>query len=214
LARALCGEVACSGETVEAFTSVGNGETLMTPAFRVQMQRMKGLRFMPDDLGTHWEGLSDLDQKLLENAVSLAIKECVDFPTPAELRAMSERISPRVTHDNHNPERQTDLEQPRYFNFPGVGRLKITRHWAYYCETCHDTGFESFYCSGDQVYAGVFPCTKAPWWDEARCSNAKEHPAHEWTQHCGCWFTNPDLKRKRDYQAQQAAHRTSKQDRS
>ena len=54
--------------------------------FTAQMRRMNGLRFPPADLGTHWEGLSDLPIDVLTRAIERSIRTRSDFPTPAELR--------------------------------------------------------------------------------------------------------------------------------
>ncbi len=37
----------------------------MTPAFIAQMQRLMGLKFPPDTLDTHWEGLQDIPEAAL-----------------------------------------------------------------------------------------------------------------------------------------------------
>jgi hypothetical protein len=57
--------------------------------FNAQLKRLIGLKFAPASLDTHWEALHELPEAELEAAVSIAVKACDDFPSPAELRRLT-----------------------------------------------------------------------------------------------------------------------------
>lgn len=68
----------------------------MTPAFKAQMSRLLGLKFAPPTMETHWAALSHLTDEQLRDAISVAQRECREFPTPSELLGFVEQSSPRV----------------------------------------------------------------------------------------------------------------------
>lgn len=171
------------------------------PDFDRQMTRMLGLRFPPADMGTHWEGLADLPLDRLKDAVSLAIRTRVDFPTPAELRADADARRPQ--EGPPLPASEEILAEPVELGIlPDGTRLPAaTRLWRYYCETCSDTGWHSRWCGPGASHH--------PWLvDRGDCGRYGEHGGHEWVTHCGCYDTNPKLVRERERNrsyAQQAA---------
>lgn len=165
--------------------------------FDEQMARMSGLRFMPTDLTTHWEALSDLPSAVLDAAVGRAQKTRSEFPTPVELRQDADQAAPRTAVAEID--RGTDLPAPIEYSIPHVqDALKITREWNYYCERCNDGGWESFFCGaqGDPL--------RTPWWEYRTCDRRGQHAGHEWVTPCGCLEWNPEIKRRKDLQAKYA----------
>lgn len=69
------------------------------------------------------------------------------------------------------------------------------QEWRDYCDRCRDTGWWSLQCPA------------------VSCGRDFDHAPHEFVQRCACWDSNPALLRTRQRQAQQAAHRTAKQER-
>lgn len=67
----------------------------MTPLFKRQMHRLGGLKFAPQTLDTHWEALRDLGDDEFVAAVDRAQRECDEFPSPRQLRALA---APRWRH--------------------------------------------------------------------------------------------------------------------
>lgn len=161
----------------------------MTSAFREQMRRLMGLRFVPADLTTHWEALADIPDAVLSAAVTHAQKTRVEFPTPVELRQDADVVA-HLVRQTEDEDRGTDCEPVRVVA-PSAGlSLPITRIWKYYCEVCSDQGWASFWC-GD-------PAGAKPWHDRARCERRKEHMPHEWVKRCLCYESNPALVRRRE----------------
>lgn len=164
-------------------------------AFKVQMDRLMGLKFAPAKLDTHWEALSDLSDVELDAAVSRAAKECDEFPSPKMLRVFVDEHRAQVTIPEQDQSRWEALQRARSVKLPDGTVLKFTREWRCYCNECGDTGLRSFWC-------GTEPSKTAPWLPVYRCERAREHYAHEWVQACPCAETNPDVQRKKA-QAQQ-----------
>jgi hypothetical protein len=157
-------------------------------AFMQTMDRLSGLKFRPASLQTHWEALSDLGAAELNAAIERAQRECDEFPSPKMLRAFVALSAPRIGPDE---DRSRPIAQPIVIEFPQAGlKLPVNRDWTFYCNTCEDTGWASFQCSGN-----------------ASCGRDTEHYAHEYVKHCACWDSNPAVLKKRQRSAQQAATR-------
>lgn len=173
----------------------------MTPAFfEQQMARLSGLKFRPADLGTHWEGLRELPDAVLEAAIGRAVKTRADFPTPFELRQDADQMASRVRAVEPEPEdRAVPLPAPHVIPFPQAGRnIRVEAEWRYYCETCSDLGWESVWCGDPKAVR------RMPWHEIRTCERRGEHGAHEWVRQCRCWDSNPALIRKRENQKKYA----------
>jgi hypothetical protein len=169
--------------------------------FNEQMSRLIGLRFVPSDMVTHWEALHDLPEDVLTNAVSLAGRTRVDFPTPHQLRQDADMG--RTVTVAHEPDRAVTLDQPFTVTIPQTqSSVHITREWTYYCEYCSDGGWRSLWC-GD-------PTQKKPWHLDCACNIPRTHPPHEWVEQCVCYSSNPALLRKRVAQQHYAVRDTPK----
>ena len=87
----------------------------MTAVFQRQMQRLGGLKFAPATLDTHWEGLSDVTPDELDAAITRAVRDCDEFPSPRQLRAFvneerrSQRRRPCPHVDRCNGRQQCDI---------------------------------------------------------------------------------------------------------
>jgi hypothetical protein len=176
------------------------GEAVTLEFFKEQMHRMVGLRFAPADYDTHWEGLRELPDAVLEAAVGRAVKTRADFPTPWELRQDADQVAGRVrTMEPDDDQRRTPLVEPFEIVYPlGGAPIPVRETWSYYCETCSDGGFESVWC-GD-----IKAPSRAPWMYPRTCERRKAHAPHEWVRQCACWDTNPALIRKRENQRKYA----------
>jgi hypothetical protein len=169
--------------------------------FNEQMSRLIGLRFVPGDMTTHWEALRDLPEDVLANAVSLAGRTRVDFPTPYQLRQDAD-LGHTVTVAPE-PDRAMTLDEPFTITLPHTqSTVRITQEWTYYCEHCSDGGWRSLWC-GD-------PAQKKPWQKMGACDTPQPHVPHEWVEHCVCYTSNPALLRKRAAQQRYAAQDTRK----
>ena len=58
---------------------------------RAALDTLTGLKFQPADYKTHWRGLQDMPIEALWMAVERAARECREFPSPVELRALAPR---------------------------------------------------------------------------------------------------------------------------
>jgi hypothetical protein len=171
---------------------------------RRQLHRLAGLKFQPTSVESHVEVLADVSSELVEAAVTLAQRECVDFPPPAVLLGLVERVRlslplPAV------PDRSAPLETPHVVTIPQAGlSVPVTREWRYYCDECRDGGWESVQCAG-----------KAPQDHDARpaCQRDGAHAAHEFVTPCRCRTTNPAYARKREAQTRMAAQRAKANER-
>lgn len=174
----------------------------MTRAFfEAQMARMTGLRFVPADLETHWEGLQDLPEGVLEAAVSRAVKVRIDFPVPQELRQDADIVAQRLTREP-DEDRGVDLAEPVTIGTLPTGTPVVQRRvWRFYCNRCDDSGWEWLWC-GDPMMLGDLECD--PFRVRMRCERCGDHRAHSWARRCACWDTNPALVKKRERQQQYA----------
>jgi hypothetical protein len=165
----------------------------MTQAmFITQMRRLHGLKFTPADFDTHWEALRDLPDVVLAAAVTRAQKTRVEFPTPVELRQDADQVAHLVRPAVDAEDRSTPLETPYAILYPHAAAvISVRSSWAYYCETCSDTGWESVWC-------GPFTPQRKPWQEPRTCDRRGEHGSHEWVRTCACVATNPTLIRKRE----------------
>lgn len=172
--------------------------------FTSQMTRLEGLKFGPDNLHTHWEGLRDVSVDALERAVSKAVRECESYPSPAEIRRFIIETAPAIGQDE---DRSVPLVAPRVITVPVPGSepvlLPVTREWTYYCTRCNDTGWASFWCGDEEQ--------RKPWHGIGQCERPEAHAGHEYARHCVCWESNPAVVKKRERAAQQASHRTAKE---
>lgn len=176
----------------------GGGSEVIRAEFDVQMLRMAGLRFMPADLETHWEGLRDLPLVALEGAVGRAVRSQSDFPTPAELRVYADAIGPQAgAGDVDEPDRRVALDEPKTFTVPHVEHpLRVTHEWRYDCEVCSDLGMRTFWCGEGR---------RQPWIVLERCERRGVHQGHEWVRRCECYDTNATVQRRIAGQAKYAA---------
>ena len=76
--------------------------------FDKQMRRLAGLKFAPATLDTHWEALCDMDVEVLAAAVGVAVRQCHEFPAPAQLRGLVPRE--RGCRYGHQPPCDTSSE--------------------------------------------------------------------------------------------------------
>lgn len=176
--------------------------------FNAQMNRLSGLRFPPADMTTHWEALQDLPSEALEAAVGHAQRTRIEFPTPIELRRDADVARPRVPSDDEN--RYVELAAPVAFTVPALADgtalkpIVISREWKFYCEDCHDEGRVSVWCGAGK---------RQPWVADGLCSSRKceriraGHPeyGHEWVRECSCLDWNPEIKKRKEREAQYAA---------
>ena len=169
-----------------------------------QMGRLKGLKFPPADMTTHWEALKDLPPAILEAAVTRAQKTRTEFPTPVELRQDADLVKHHVDTLAPSEDRGIDLETPVEYAVPHTGIVvSVTREWRYDCARCHDSGWASWWC-------GASGPTKVPWIVDRQCGRPGVHGSHEWVGRCACWETNLTLIRKRAAQRQYAAEKAGK----
>lgn len=164
--------------------------------FDALMAKMSGLRFMPADLDTHWEGLRALPERVLEAAISRAIACQSDFPTPHELRTYADAAArPEALVDE--PNRRVELDEPKAFTVPHVDHpLRVTHEWRYDCELCSDIGQRTFWCGDGR---------RQPWIYLERCARREVHGGHEWVRRCECYENNPTVQRRLSNQAKYAA---------
>lgn len=162
------------------------------PEFDTHMSRMRGLRFPPATMDTHWEGLRDIPVGRLDAAVSVAIRTRVEFPTPSELRADCDATRPQ--EGPSLPQGDEILAEPIPLGvLPDGTRLPAAQLlWRYYDDKCSDTGWQSVWC-GD-------PATNRQTWIAVHgpCGRFGEHPPHEYVRRCQCWDSNPKLIRDRE----------------
>jgi hypothetical protein len=158
--------------------------------FRAQMARMVGLRFVPQDLRTHWEGLSDIPEALLEAAVSEAQRKCHNFPTPWQVRTFADQARRVVCPVPPDEDRTVPLPAPMVIGHLPTGRpIVALRTWRYYCEDCSDSGLRTYWCGP--------PEGGRPWLTRLDCGRSFEHAAHEWVKACACAASNPDVQRRK-----------------
>lgn len=176
--------------------------------FETQMNRLSGLRFPPSELTTHWEALHDLPPDALAAAVSHAQKTRVEFPTPVELRRDADAVRVRV--DVGEEDRSVPLPSPVAFTVPAMvdgtqlKPLTFDREWKYYCDDCQDTGRVSVWCGAKK---------RQPWLESYICDSRKcerlrkghSEYGHEWVMGCPCVDTNPEIRRRKERDAQYAA---------
>jgi hypothetical protein len=173
---------------------MGTVTALVTEPFRHQLKRLKGLKFAPTDLTTHWEALQDVPLEMLTAAIDRAQRECEEFPSPAVLRGYVDQVRARTVAITPEPDRGVDLPAPVELGTLPTGTvLKAKREWRYYCEDCSDSGWRSCWC-GDLKHA-------APWMERGHCGRHGEHGAHEFVVPCPCASSNPDILRRKERQA-------------
>ena len=157
--------------------------------FTAQMRRMNGLRFPPADLGTHWEGLSDLPIDVLTRAIERSIRTRSDFPTPAELRLDAD--ASRTASQTPVLDPDTRLATPVVVAIPASAlsparTITITSSHTYYCDICSDSGWSTHWCGSE---------SPRPWLDLSRCDRWNPtHAPHDWSGPCPCAATNPTIR--------------------
>lgn len=181
---------------------MGTVVTMMRPAFAAQMKRLLGLKFAPADLTTHWEALQDIPDAILAEAVTIAAKDCIDFPAPKQIREFADRVRARAAAVSVEEDRGVELPEPVELGTLETGlRIVAKREWRYYCGDCSDSGWRSVWC-GDrdrrdeqgtilQVYAN-------PWQESGHCGRRGEHGPHEFVVVCPCASHNPDIIRRKE----------------
>ena len=148
--------------------------------FTRQMARMSGLRFVPRELDTHWEGLHALPESVLERAIGRAIVTRSEFPTPRELREDADACG---VIEELAEDRTVPLAEPITVTVPQLpAPLHLTHVWRYACERCEDTGWAE--SQGQDGYRRV--------------------------QRCPCVAHNPEIRRRRQRQAKWAEQRASR----
>lgn len=165
------------------------GAVAIPADFTSRMRRLIGLKFAPSDLTTHWEALRDLADEDLDAAISRASRECDEFPAPRMLRSFVDEQRGRVVVPEEDWSRAEQVE-PFDITFPDGRGIRVTHRWKYYCEDCSDTGRRTWWC-------GVQPSSRQPWVEIWKCERKIDHGEHEWSDHCPCAATNPDVQRKR-----------------
>lgn len=181
----------------------------MTPDFfERQIERLKPLGEASDEFkDTYWGALRDIPPDVFEAAVTHALKTRVWFPKPAELRRDADHVAVTVRPVPAVEQRATELAQPFTITIPQIGSVvSVQREWKYYCDKCHDGGWESVWCGSRAVVLRedtLFELAK-PWQESMRCDRRNEHGTHEWVRRCSCWETNPALVRKRESQRKYA----------
>jgi hypothetical protein len=171
-------------------------EAVMTrDFFKGQMARLAGLKFVPVDLTTHWEALHDMPDVVLEAAIARSQRTRVEFPTPAEIRVDADIVARHVTPVGPDEDRGADLDSPVTIgHLPNGAPIVQTRTWKYYCDICEDGGMRSWWC-------GAEPSKRYPWLSLRHCHNPKcrmTNYAHDWSERCSCWDTNPKLVKERE----------------
>jgi hypothetical protein len=170
----------------------------VTPdVFRVQMERLLGLRFIPASFDTHWEALNDLPEDVFAAAVSRAQRTRVDFPTPVELRQDADQVAPRKAPRDEPSGREHPVREVVCEALGMKLTLKVTREWVYDCEICSDSGWEPFWCGPSGVH-------QRQWLEARRCDKRSDHAPHEWVAPCPCRATNPTIQRRIDREAKYA----------
>lgn len=176
------------------------GALVTAEFFREQMARLNGLHFRPADLDSHWEGLRDLPDPVLERAVTRAIRTRADFPAPYELRqdADATRSTPPPQED-----RGHDLEEPVFLGtLPNGVPIHARREWTFYCDRCNDSGMQAFWCGPIS--------TRYPWMTARRCkidNCLRTRYEHEWVEACPCAQSNPAVLKRKERQLQYAEKR-------
>lgn len=169
--------------------------------FRAQMARLSGLRFVPAEYDTHWEGLRDLPDAVLEAAVTLAQRSQSDFPTPAEIRIYADEVAHRVRQVEPEEDRAVPFDVPRAIGtLPDGTPVRQMAEWRYYDEDCSDLGWRSSWC-------GTEANRRYPWMPVQACGRTQAHDAHEWAESCPCAATNPAIQRRHARAQKYAAER-------
>ena len=163
------------------------------------------LRNPPADVSAYVELLAAADVVELERGVTLALKNRTFFPVPSELFTDCELARPTRTWAppiTKPSEGETFTHHiPNPFGGKGI-TITVDRNWKYNCADCGDHGWLSMWCGGLAPKEHQF---------SAACGRRNDHTAHEWAQHCACWFSNPDVVARRERLAAAAVTRTAKQ---
>lgn len=162
---------------------------LTRSVFDEQMKRLRGLKFLPVSLETHWEALRGTDEELFVIAVDRAQRESAEFPAPRMLRMFVDQAKGR-TPPPLEVDRSTLLPEPKVWEGLGI-TIKADREWRYYCAVCSDSGWHSFAC-------GQKTTERYPWMAQAACQRSGEHDSHEWVGPCSCAESNPAVLRRKD----------------
>lgn len=184
---------------------MGAVTALVTESFRQQMKRLKGLKFAPTDLTTHWEALSDVPLDMLKAAIDRAQRECEDFPSPSTLRGFVDQESRRRPVEP-DEDRSIALAKPVTFTAPeGLTIPPVARMWRYYCEDCSDSGWRSVWCGPRTEKRGKEEVQLAkPWMESGSCGRYGEHGPHEFAVPCPCASSNPAILKRKERHAQGA----------
>ncbi len=120
--------------------------------------QLRWLDYLPTDTANYYDALKDLPTALLhESAKQLATQANRKFfPTTAEWRGKALDI---------------EAQQRR-------AALIGERIWRMECETCEDSGWEYFFCPGDET-----------------CGRKKTHLPHNYVRACVCRPTNATYQR-------------------
>lgn len=170
----------------------------IAPWFLLQMKRLIGLKFAPQDLTTHWEALRDMPESLLAEAVTKAQRECSNFPAPWMLRSFGEQSRSRVMALPPEEDRTVELDTPVTLGRLPDGRPVVARReWVYYCDHCRDSGWLSLWCG---------PGARS-WHVTGDCGRNQNHDGHEWVKACPCAATNHAIIRRKE-RAMQAVRTT------
>lgn len=174
--------------------------------FTEQMDRLRGLKFPPTNLQTHWEALKDMPEILFAAAVTKAQPECDEFPSPKMLKVYADQLRVRVLGLEEEADRSIPAPDLPPVVIPGTTKvIPITRYWNYYCEACSDLGWRSYVCGAQTRSVEVkgewqdFP--RQEWLERRHCGRRQDHAAHSWSEPCSCAEHNPDVQRRRNRDA-------------
>jgi hypothetical protein len=163
-----------------------------------QMDRMRGLKFAPPTPQSHWEALREMPDLLFEAAVSKALPDSEEFPSPKMLKVYADQVRARVFPVADEEDRSSENPNPVIATLPTGKEIPLTRFWTYYCQRCNDLGWESFWCGEDAP-------GRQSWLETRACGRHREHAPHGWSQPCPCASSNPDVLRRKEREAQTPA---------
>lgn len=177
-------------------------------AVATQLRRLSGLRFAPELLQTHEEALASVGPDDLFDAISLAQRECRDFPSPVELLEFVHRVRIKRAGATPDPvvERPAEPVDVAITHFgETVAKVKVTRDYAHECDVCDDSGWKPIWCGIREAMPGVLQLRGAQF---GFCGEGREHYPHEFAVACPCRPTNRTYRLKLEKLAAGARKRT------
>ena len=170
-----------------------------------ELLRLAGLRFVPADMTGHREVLADVVPDDLTAAVSLAQRECREFPTPAELLDLVHRVRMTRVASTPTPIVERPIE-PVEIPIPHTGRtVQVDREYEHECDLCDDSGWRPCWCGPRDAMPGILKLRGAQFTDCGR--QRRDHAPHEFVVGCPCRVYNRTYQRGRDVLAAGARKR-------